>query len=107
MIDAEPVQWVAVTVDEDKLSNATREEAEPVELQALVAGRSSTESTSSRQPSVLTGKTLYLLDTDVEPSPDDWFRVRGERYDVVGESHRWGDMGVEVAVTRAKQQETD
>lgn len=107
MIDAETVQWVAVTVTEDRLSNVSREEADPVDVRALVAGRSSTESTSSRQPSVLTGKTLYLLDVDTEPSPDDWFIVRGDRYEVEGEAHRWGDMGVEVAVTRAEQQDAD
>lgn len=99
MQDAEEVLWVAVTTTTDDLSNEDTSEADPVPLQALVAGRSSVEGGNSRAPGVITDKTLYLLDTAVEPSPDDWFTVRGDRYDVEGQAHRWGDMGVEVAVT--------
>lgn len=100
MRDAEEVLWVAVTSTEDELSNVTTVDADAVPLLALVAGRSSIEGSSSRTPGVIVGKTLYLLNTTVVPSVDDWFLVRGQRYDVEGEAHAWGDMGVEVAVTR-------
>lgn len=99
MQDAEEVLWVAVTTTVDDLQNETTTEAEPVPLLALVAGRSSVEGSNSRAPGVITGKTLYLLDITSEPSPDDWFTVRGDRYEVEGQAHRWGDMGVEVAVS--------
>lgn len=97
---AETVLWVAVTTTTDDLSNTTIDEAAPVPLTALVAARSTAEGSNPRAPGVITGKTLYLLDAVQEPSPDDWFTVRGDRYDVEGEAHRWGDMGIEVAVTR-------
>jgi hypothetical protein len=102
--DAETVQWIAVTVDTDELSVVTRAEADPVPVLAMVAGRSAAESSGARTPAVITGKTLYLLDIATEPSEHDAFIVRGDRYEVEGEAHRWGDQGVEVAVVRAEQQ---
>lgn len=104
MLDAESVSYVAVTTADDGLGNVTYTEAAPVELLALVAGRTSVESTDSRRPAVLSGYALYLLDTDVVPGASDWFTVRGARWDVEGEAVRWGSMGVEVAVSRAAAQ---
>lgn len=101
MRDAETVQWVAVTTTRDRLGNETTTDAAPVDVQALVAARGTSENADSQAPSVLVGKTLYLLDATIEPGPSDWFTIRGQRYDVEGESHRWGSAGVEVAVTRA------
>lgn len=101
-MQGETVTWYATTTTTDDLGNTTTTEAPGVPLMALVAGRSSSENTGrSDQPALLVGKTLYLLDGTVEPSPSDSFEVRGERYDVQGEPHRWGSMGVEVAVARA------
>jgi hypothetical protein len=104
MHDAESVSWVSVTTATDVYGNATTTEAAPVELMALVAGRLSaatTEAFDSREPGIIVGKTLYLLDATVEPGASDWFTVRGERYEVVGEPHRWGTSGVVVSVKRA------
>lgn len=101
MQDAESVSYVAVTTVDDGLGNETYTPAAAVPMSALVAGRSSIEATDPTQPSVLTGLTLYLLDTTVVPGASDWFTVRGERWDVEGQAVRWGSMGVEVAVKRA------
>lgn len=101
MHDAETVSWVAVTTTVDELGNSTTSDAEAVEVLALVAARSSNENADSRQPAVIVGKTLYLLDSSAEPGPSDWFTIRGDRYEVEGEPHRWGSSGVEVAVTKA------
>jgi hypothetical protein len=103
-MSTEIVSWVSVTTATDIYGNSTTTEAAPVELVALVAGRLSaatSESFDSREPGVIVGKTLYLLDTSVEPSASDWFTIRGERYDVIGEPHRWGDTGVVVSLKRA------
>ena len=100
MRDAETVQWVAVTTTRDRLGNETTAEADPVDVTALVAGRSSSENVDPKSPAVIVGKTLYILDPIVEPGPSDWFTVRGERYEVDGESIRWGSSGVEVAISR-------
>lgn len=101
-MDAESVVWFATTTTEDDLGNTTPSEAPGVTLRALVAGRSSSENTGRPdQPGLLVGKTLYLLGTSAEPGPSDSFEIRGNRYDVVGEPHRWGSMGVEVSVQRA------
>jgi hypothetical protein len=67
----------------------------------MFAARSS-EGTDSRSPAVLIGGTLYIFDLDVVPGASDYFTVRGDRYDVEGQAHRWGQMGVEVAVIRAE-----
>lgn len=104
MHNAETVLWVSVTKTTDELSNETETAAEPVPVLAMVAGRSASESTRSDEPSVLTGKTLYLLDPTLVVSAADWFTVRGDRYEVEGEAHRWGSSGVEVAVQRASAQ---
>lgn len=101
MQDAEAVSYVSVTTVDDGLGNVTPTEATPVALMALVAGRTSTEATDPATPAVLTGYTLYLLDTDVVPTASDWFTVRGARWEVEGQAVRWGSMGVEVAVKRA------
>lgn len=101
MHDAEDVSWVSVITDTDELGNSTTTEASPVTVSALVAARSTSENQDPRSPAVLVGKTLYLLGVAAEPGPSDWFIVRGQRYEVEGESHRWGSAGVEVAVTRA------
>lgn len=98
----ETVTWYSTTTTTDDLGNTTPTEADGVELQALVAARSSSENTGRPdEPALLVGKTLYLLNGTIEPSPLDSFEIRGERYDVVGEPHRWGSMGVEVSVERA------
>lgn len=98
----ETVSWVAVTTSDDGLGNETTTEASPVSMLAFVAARSADESHDSRTPSVIVGKTLYLPSSAVEPSASDWFTIRGERYEVDGEAHRWGSAGVEVAVKRAE-----
>jgi hypothetical protein len=101
-MQGETVTWYATTTATDDLGNTTTSEAAGVELQALVAARSSSENTGRPdEPALLVGKTLYLLNAAIEPGPSDSFEIRGERYDVVGEPHRWGSMGVEVAVARA------
>lgn len=96
----ETVQWVAVTTTEDRRGNETTTDADPVDVQALVAGRSSSEAADPRVPAIFVGKTLYLPDADVEPGPSDRFVVRGLDYDVDGESVRWGTSGVEVPIVR-------
>lgn len=104
MQDAEDVSWVSVTTATDIYGNAATTEAAPVTVLALVAGRLSaatSEGFDSAEPGVIVGKTLYLLDATVEPGASDWFTVRGERYEVVGEPHRWGTAGVVVSVKRA------
>jgi hypothetical protein len=102
MQDSESVAWVSVTTSSDIYGNTTTTEAAPVTLSALVAARSAQEAFDPRAPAVIVGLTLYLLDTDVVPLASDWFTVRGERYEVDGEPHRWGSAGVEVAVKRAE-----
>lgn len=102
MADAETVDWVSVTTTVDALSKVIRTEAAPQPVAALVAARGSEEPGDAGRPQVITGKTLYLLDPDVLPGASDWFTIRGERYEVVGEAHRWGSYGVEVAVKRAE-----
>ncbi len=97
---AEPVTHVAVTETRDRYGNTTRTEAAPATLSALVAGRSTDESADPRSPRLIVGLTLYLLDTSVVPGVADYFVVRGWRYEVDGEAHRWADMGVEVPVKR-------
>lgn len=102
--NSETVTWVAVTTTPDSLGDWTSTEAAPVSVQAMVAARSSDERADQNSPAVLTGLTLYLFDLDVVPGASDWFTVRGERYEVEGQAHRWGGMGVEVAVKRAEVQ---
>ena len=102
MADAETVQWVSVTSVTDELSTITRSEAAAVPVAALVAAAGSSEQTDPDRAPVVTGKTLYLLDPGVVPGASDWFTIRGERYEVVGEAHRWGSYGVEVTVKRAE-----
>lgn len=102
MQSAETVSWVSVTTTDLGYGNFETTEAAPVALLALVAARTSSENFDPRAPAVIVGKTLYLLDVTVEPGASDWFTVRGERYEVEGEAHRWGTKGVEVAVVRAE-----
>jgi hypothetical protein len=104
MLNTETVSYVAVTTIDDDLGNVTPTEAAPVSVTALVAGRSNAESTDTRTPAVLVGLTLYFFNTAIVPGASDWFTVRGARYEVEGQAHRWGSMGVEVAVTRASAQ---
>jgi hypothetical protein len=98
----ETVSWVSVTTTDLGYGNTSTTEASPVTLSALVAARSAQESFDPRAPAVIVGLTLYLLDTAIVPLASDWFTVRGERYEVDGESHAWGTAGVEVAVKRAE-----
>jgi head-tail adaptor len=100
MLAAEPVQWIAVTTTDDDLGDDTETAAEPVELMAVVAGRSSDETADNNQPGVITALTLYLRGTDVVPSASDRFIVRGRLHQVDGEAHRWGRTGVEVPIKR-------
>ena len=102
IVNSDVVSHVAVTTSTDALGDVTYVEAAPVSVRAMVAGRSSAESADSRTPAVLTGLTLYIFDLAVVPGASDWFTVRGERYEVEGQAHRWGQMGVEVAVKRAE-----
>lgn len=102
MADAETVQWVSVTTTKNQVGDVTSIEAGPVPVLALVAARSADEPDDSDRPAVIVGKTLYLLDPAVVPGASDWFTLRGDRYEVVGDAHRWGSSGVEVAVRRAK-----
>lgn len=102
MRDAETVTWTRVTTTRDPLGNETTTTTTH-DVPALIAGRSSSENTDTRNPAVIVGKTLYILDPTVEPTASDRFTVRGEEYEVEGEAHRWGSSGVEVAITRAGQ----
>lgn len=102
MHDAETVQWIAVTTTDDGLGNETTTEADPVATLALVAALSAVEAQDSRTPAVIVGKTLYLLDPSIEPTASDAFIVRGARYEVEGEAHRWGSSGTEVSVKRTE-----
>lgn len=52
-----------------------------------VAPRSSTESTTTGEATVLTGLTLYVRHQQLQVSPLDEFTVRGERYAVDGDAH--------------------
>lgn len=104
---AETVSYVAVTTTTDKYGDGTATDASPVSLLALVAkdqshAQASIESYDNDAAANVVRKTLYLLDTTVEPTASDWFTVRGQRYEVDGESHRWGSKGVEVNVKRAE-----
>lgn len=98
MHDAETVVWHPVSNDRDDYGDGTETDATPKRLTALVAGRGETENPGSNAPGVIVGKQLYLLDAKVEPGPSDWFEVRGKRYEVEGEAHRWSGTCVEVAV---------
>ena len=104
MLDAEDVSWVSVTTTTDIYGNSTTTEAAPVTVRAMVAARagvrSSSENFDSQEAALIVGKTLYLIDVTVEPGASDWFTVRGERYEVEGEPHRWGQEGVVVALKR-------
>jgi hypothetical protein len=101
--DAETVVWTPkVRVDQDNGDYALTD-GRPVRLQALVAARTNVESVGQNSPGVVVGKSLYLLDAVTEPGPSDTFQVRGQTYEVVGEAHRWGSGGVEVAIQRAGQ----
>lgn len=98
---SETVTWVSVTTEVDHYGDGTTTEAPPRSLSALVADRSSVEPLNPNQPATTTGKTLYLERVDIEPGASDWFTVRGKRYEVDGEPHRWGTSGVVVNVKRA------
>lgn len=98
MQDAETVVWHPVTTTEDKYGDTTPTAGTPVTLTALVAARSAVENVGPNSPAVLVGEQLYLLDCDGEPGASDWFEVRGKRYEVEGEAHRWTGTEVEVAV---------
>lgn len=100
MQDAETVVWTPTTTVKDDYGNVTPTPGTPVPVQALVAARLSTENQSSNAAGVITGKYLYILDMIDEPGPADTFLVRGKTYQVVGEAHRWGTFGVQVAVQR-------
>lgn len=99
MQSTEDVSWVAVTRSSDGL-DVTYTDAAPVTLSALVALRSSSEA-FERAPHATEGYTLYLLEVDTVPGADDWFTVRGARYEVDGNAFRWGAMGVVINVKRA------
>lgn len=100
--NAEAVTWVPVTTVTDALGNVVATDGTPVALEAFVGGRPSGESVDPRSPQVLIGLQLYFPRVASTPSASDWFTVRGERYEVEGQAHRWGGMGVEVAVKRAE-----
>lgn len=101
MLDAETVVWHPVTTEKDQYGDADGTDGTPVTLTALVAARSATESVDPNTPGVIVGKQLYLLDAPSEPGASDWFEVRGKRYEVDGEAHRWTGTEVEVAVKYA------
>lgn len=104
MQQAETVTYVAVTTTRDKYGDGSDSGATGVDVRALVGTwrtLGSSESFNSNSPDSVTKLTLYLQDTTIEPAVDDWFTVRGLRYDVDGPCHRWGTMGVEVNVKRA------
>lgn len=98
MRDAETVVWHPVTTAKDDYGDGGETAATPKRLSALVAGRGEAEGAGHNAPGVIVGKQLYLLDAPGEPGPSDWFEVRGKRYDVLGEAHRWSGTCVEVAV---------
>lgn len=98
MLDAESVVWHPVSTTEDKYGDGTSSPGTPVILTALVAARTSAENASASRPGVIVGKQLYLLDAPAEPGASDWFEVRGARYEVDGQAHRWSGTQVEVSV---------
>lgn len=98
MLDAETVVWHPVSVARGDDGEGTETDGAPKKLTALVAGRGEQENAGNSAPGVIVGKQLYLLDAKVEPGPSDWFEVRGKRYEVEGEAHRWSGTCIEVAV---------
>jgi hypothetical protein len=102
MYDAETVTWIPATATVDIYGEGSPTDGASRSLQALVAGRTNNENAGPDSPGVIVGKSLYILGTDAEPGPADRIIVRGVSYDVVGEAHRWGSSGVEVAVKRTE-----
>lgn len=100
MLDAETVVWTPSTTETDKYGDGTEADGRSRKLQAVVAARSSSESAGSEGPGVLVGESLYILSPRYVPGPSDRILVRGQTYEVVGEAHRWGSAGVEVAIQR-------
>jgi hypothetical protein len=102
MYDAETVTWIPTTGTPDIYGEGAPAPGTGRSLLALVAGRTNNENAGPDSPGVIVGKSLYILGTDAEPGPADRILVRGVSYDVVGEAHRWGSSGVEVAIKRTE-----
>lgn len=102
MLDAETVTWNPATTATDDYGNVTATAGRARTLQAMFATRTDIELQDPNSPAVNLTKSLYLFDTSVVPGSSDQFVIRGETYDVVGEAHRWGSMGVEVIVQRSE-----
>lgn len=101
-MQTEIVQWVAITTTRNRLGDGTEAEASPVPVEATVSDAGSSESDDPDDPQVIIRKKLHLLGVAADPGPSDRFIVRGHTYDVDGEPHRWGSMGVELVIARTE-----
>jgi hypothetical protein len=98
MLDQEQIVWHPVSNTRDQYNDGTETDGTPVTLTALVGSRSFLENADANSAGVVMVKDVYILDATAEPGASDWFEIRGQRYEMQGQAHRWSGSQVEVIV---------